>query len=126
MPLMENTDAGNPETPHVTVTGDARGFVQKVETGRHQLIADEPVSYGGTDAGATPYDLLLAALGSCTSMTIGWYARKMKWPLEKITISLRHDKIHAKDCEECETKQGKIDRIEREISLSGALTDDQR
>lgn len=94
--------------------------------GRHQLTVDEPVEFGGTDAGASPYDLLLAALGTCTSMTIGWYARRQKWPLEKIIVSLRHDKIHAKDCEECATKEGKIDRIEREISLTGPLTDEQR
>ncbi|MEY2545221.1 MAG: hypothetical protein QOG48_338 [Verrucomicrobiota bacterium] len=108
------------------VTGDARGFAQEIQCGAHQLTADEPVSFGGTDRGLSPYDLLLAALGSCTSMTIGYYARTRKWPLEKIVITLRHTKIHASDCAECETKEGKIDRIEREIQLSGALSDEQR
>src|SRR5438105_1963900 len=112
--------------PHVIVHGDAKGFAQKVQIGSNQLTADEPVSYGGTDSGASPYDLILAALGACTSMTIGLYARKRKWPVEKITVSLRHFKIHATDCEECETKEGKIDRIALEIHLDGALTDEQR
>lgn len=112
--------------PHVIVHGDAAGFAQKVEMGRFTLAVDEPVSYGGTDTGASPYDLLLAALGSCTSMTIGLYARKRKWPLEKITVSLWHSKIHAMDCEECATKEGRIDRMEMEIHLDGSLTDQQR
>jgi putative redox protein len=89
-------------------------------------MADEPVSFGGTDTGSSPYDLLLAALGSCTSMTIGLYARKRGWPLKKITVSLRHSKIHAQDCDDCETKEGRIDRINLEIHLDGALTDEQR
>lgn len=114
------------EPPHVVVRGDAKGFAQKVEVGRFNLVADEPVSYGGTDTGPSPYDLILAALGSCTSMTIGLYARKRDWPLENITVSLRHSKIHAKDCDDCVTKEGRIDRIEMEIHLDGALTDEQR
>ena len=114
------------EAAHVIVHGTAAGFAQEVEIGSHELYADEPVSYGGTDTGATPYDLLLAALGTCTSMTIGLYARKRKWPLENITVSLRHSKIHAKDCDDCETKEGKVDRIEREIHLDGSLTEEQR
>src|SRR5438094_1548384 len=114
------------EPAHVIVHGTAAGFAQEIEIGSHELFADEPVSYGGTDTGASPYDLVLAALGACTSMTIGLYARKRSWPLEKITVSLKHSKIHAKDCEECETKEGKIDRIELDIQLSGSLTDEQR
>jgi len=112
--------------PHVIVHGTAKGFAQEIAIGSHELFADEPSSFGGTDAGASPYDLILAALGSCTSMTIGLYARKRGWPLDKITVSLRHSKIHAKDCEECETKEGRIDRIELEIHLDGALSDEQR
>ena len=119
--MAEQTDA-----PHVIVRGDAKGFAQKIDIGSHHIVADEPVSYGGTDTGASPYDLLLAALGACTSMTIGLYARKKKWPLEKITVSLRHSKIHADDCEECETREGRIDRIYVEIQLEGALSDEQR
>jgi len=114
------------EPAHVIVHGTAAGFAQEIEIGSHELFADEPVSYGGTDTGASPYDLILAALGACTSMTIGLYARKRSWPLEKITVSLKHSKIHAKDCEECETKEGQIDRIELDVQLTGSLTEEQR
>jgi putative redox protein len=114
------------EEPHVIVHGTAAGFTQKIDIGAHHLSADEPASYGGTDTGASPYDLILAALGACTSMTIGLYARKRGLPLEKVTVSLWHSKIHAKDCDDCETKEGRIDRIEMEIHLEGALTDEQR
>jgi uncharacterized OsmC-like protein len=112
--------------PPVIVRGTAADFTQKIEIGSHQLNADEPVAFGGTDTGSSPYDLLLAALGACTSMTIGLYARKRGWPLEKITVSLRHSKIHAKDCDDCETKEGRIDRINLEIHLDGSLSDEQR
>jgi putative redox protein len=112
--------------PAVIVHGTASGFAQEIQIGSHELYADEPTSYGGTDTGPSPYELLLAALGSCTSMTIGFYARKRRWPLEKIIVSLRHSKIHAIDCEECETKEGKIDRIELDVQLTGSLTDEQR
>ncbi|HLW34515.1 MAG TPA: OsmC family protein [Chthoniobacterales bacterium] len=112
--------------PHVIVYGDAKGFAQKVQIGSFGLTADEPASFGGTDSGPSPYDLILAALGSCTSMTIGLYARKRRWPVDKISVSLWHSKIHAKDCDDCETKEGRIDRIEMEIHLDGALTDEQR
>ena len=112
--------------PHVVVQGDANGFAQKVQVGSYNLATDEPVSYGGTDSGPSPYDLILAALGSCTSMTIGLYARKRSWPVEKISVSLWHSKIHAQDCDDCETKEGRIDRIEMEIHLDGSLTDEQR
>src|SRR6266566_879339 len=114
------------ELAHVVVQGSVAGFAQKIQIGSHQFEADEPVSFGGTDCGASPYDLLLAALGSCSSMTIGLYARKRHWPLENVTVSLRHSKIHAIDCEECETKEGRIDRIERDIHLTGSLADEQR
>jgi len=112
--------------PHVIVHGTAASFAQEIEVGSHELFVDEPTSYGGTDSGPSPYDLILAALGSCTSMTIGLYARKRSWPVEKISVSLWHSKIHAEDCEDCETKEGPIDRIEMEIHLDGALTDEQR
>jgi len=121
MATTEQTEPG-----HVIVHGTAAGFAQEIEIGSHELYADEPVSFGGTESGPSPYDLLLAALGSCTSMTIGFYARKRKWPLENITVSLRHSKIHAIDCEECETKEGRIDRIELDVQLTGSLTDEQR
>jgi uncharacterized OsmC-like protein len=109
----------------VIVRGNAREFLQDVVSGKHHLRADEPVAYGGTDAAPGPYDYLLTALGVCTSMTIGLYARKKQMPLENITVSLRHSRIHAKDCEECETKEGMLHRIDLDIELTGALTADQ-
>jgi putative redox protein len=84
------------------------------------------VSAGSSDAAPGPYDYLLVALGVCTSMTVGLYARRKQWPLENITVSLRHSRIHAKDCEECETKEGMLDRIETEIELTGSLSSEQR
>lgn len=115
----------NASAPDVIVRGNAREFLQEIVAGKHHLRADEPVSYGGKDAAPGPYEYLLTALGVCTSMTIGLYARRKEMPLENITVSLRHSRIHAKDCEECETKQGLLDRIDLEIELSGALTADQ-
>ena len=110
----------------VIVSGGATGFAQVIEAGRHRLVADEPVEAGGTDTGPSPYELLLAALGACTSMTISMYARRKRWPLEGVTVRLQHAKIHAQDCAECETKEGRLDRIEREISLTGPLGAEQR
>ena len=112
--------------PHVIVRGGATGFAQKIQIGSHHLTGDEPVSFGGTDTGPSPYDLLLAALGGFTSMTISLYARQKRWPLEEVTVSLSHSNIYAVDCAECETREGKIDRIEREIQLTGLLTAEQR
>ena len=110
----------------VVVRGNASGFLQEVVSGKHNLRADEPVSAGGSDAAPGPYDYLLIALGVCTSMTVGLYARRKQWPLENITVSLRHSRIHAKDCEACETKEGMLDRIDTEIELTGSLTAEQR
>ena len=106
--------------------GDASGFAQEIVVGPHRLTADEPIEVGGKDTGPSPYDLLLAALGSCTSMTVAWYARTKKWPLESVTVNLRHSKIHAADCRDCETKEGKIDRIERDIHFVGKLDPEQQ
>ena len=92
----------------VVVHGNAAGFAQAIAAGGHRLIADEPMSVGGTDTGPTPYDLLLAAIGSCTSMTLTMYARRKAWPLEAVTITLRHSKIHAADCEACETRDARV------------------
>lgn len=110
----------------VVVRGSAAGFAQEIVAGPHRMAADEPVSVGGTDTGPSPYDLLLAALGACTSITVGMYARRKGWPLGEITVNLRHAKIHASDCAECETKEGMLDRIERDIHFAGSLTIEQR
>ncbi|MEM7651552.1 MAG: bifunctional alpha/beta hydrolase/OsmC family protein [Pseudomonadota bacterium] len=101
-------------------------FANHVTAGPHRLTADEPAPYGGTDTGPTPYDYLLTALGTCTSMTIRMYAEHKKIPLEQVTVTLGHQKIHAQDCEECETREGRIDHITREISFKGDLTDEQK
>lgn len=102
-------------------------FAQAISVGgRHSLRADEPLDFGGTDSGPSPYDFLLAGLGACTTMTMRMYASRKNLPLERASVTLRHDKIHAKDCEDCETKVGKIDRIAREITLEGDLDDGQR
>jgi len=109
----------------VETTGVGR-FQQRVAVGSHRLLADEPVGAGGLDSGPGPYDLLLAALGACTSMTIGMYAERKGWKVPKVRVSLRHRKIHAEDCADCETRAGMLDEIEREIALSGALDAAQR
>ena len=119
--------ANNPNRPpHVIIRGGAAGFAQQIEIGPHRLKGDEPAAFGGTDTGPSPYDFLLAALGTCTSMTVSFYARRKGWPLEDVRVSLHHSKIHATDCAECETRVGRVDRIEREIQLTGALTNEQR
>ena len=112
-------------TPHIVVRGDAENFEQEITAGKHRLVADEPVSAGGGDAGPDPYDYVLASLGVCTSMTVGLYARRKQFPLQNITVSLRHSRIYAEDCEECETKEGMLDRIDVEIDLTGPLTAEQ-
>ncbi len=119
-------DSGGPIAAAVIVRGGASGFAQEIVAGSHRLTSDEPVAPGGTDAGPTPYDLLLAALGSCTSMTVAMYARRKGWPLEGVTVWLRHSRIHASDCADCETKEGMLDRIERDIRFAGPLTMEQR
>lgn len=109
----------------VSETGEGK-FTQLISAGPHRARADEPAGAGGDDTGFTPYDLLLAGLGACTSMTLRMYADQKKWPLEHVSVHLRHDKIHAQDCADCETRDGKVDHIERDIELTGALDDAQR
>jgi uncharacterized OsmC-like protein len=116
---------GDNKTADVVVRGDAGSFKQEIVAGRHRLLADEPESAGGSDAGPDPYDYLLTSLGVCTSMTIGLYARRKNLPLETIKVSLWHSRIHAKDCEECETKEGLLDRIDVEVELTGSLSAEQ-
>jgi len=109
----------------VIVHGKANGFLQEVTAGQHTFRVDEPVSAGGTEAAPDPYDYLLGALGACTSMTVGWYARRHKIPLENVTVTLSHSRIHAKDCEECANKIGMLDRVDMNVQLAGPITPEQ-
>ena len=103
-----------------------RTLCSEVKANGHALVADEPAALGGTDAGPTPYDNLLSALGSCTAITVRMYADRKGWPLESVTVRAEHGRIHAKDRGECETKSGRIDRIELELKLEGPLDVGQR
>ncbi|MES2752309.1 MAG: bifunctional alpha/beta hydrolase/OsmC family protein [Pseudomonadota bacterium] len=109
----------------VTETGVGK-FQQMISAGRHRVVADEPVSAGGQDTGPGPYDFLLAGLGACTSMTMRMYADRKSIPLKRTTVTLKHSRIYAKDCEECETREGMISRIERTIAIEGDLDTEQR
>ena len=110
----------------VVVRLDGAGFRTEMLANGFPLVADEPVAVGGTNAGPSPYDSLVAGLGACTAMTLRMYADRKGWPLEAVEVRLNHEKIHAKDCEDCEQKVGKIDQIERELVLSGPLDEAQR
>ncbi|MGH6891489.1 MAG: bifunctional alpha/beta hydrolase/OsmC family protein [Dongiaceae bacterium] len=111
----------------VVVTGAGEGtFPHLISAHGHNLRADEPVEAGGADSGPGPYDFLLAGLGACTAMTLRLYAERKKWPLENVQVTLRHGKIHAEDCAECETKTGMLDRIERVVRLVGPLDAEQK
>jgi putative redox protein len=101
-------------------------FQQTVSIGPHRLLADEPIAAGGEDTGPGPYDFVLAGLGACTSMTMRLYADRKLLPLERVTVTLKHSKIYAEDCAECETKAGMLDQIERTIAMEGALDAEQR
>jgi uncharacterized OsmC-like protein/pimeloyl-ACP methyl ester carboxylesterase len=119
-----------PEMPKDTgvVVRETRAgrFQQEIKAGRHRLIADEPIEVGGLDSGLGPYDLVLAGLGACTSMTLRLYAERKGLPLDRVTVRLGHSRIHAVDCENCETKEGMLDHIDRAITLTGNLNEDQR
>jgi putative redox protein len=121
---MAATDAVAPTA--VTVHGRAAGFAQTLILGAHRLLADEPKAVGGTDIGPGPYDLLLAALGSCTSMTVALYARRKQWPLEAVTVRLSHAKRYTVDCENCEDKAALLDHIDVDLELEGELDAEQR
>ncbi len=112
-------------TVEVSETGDGR-FTQEVRIGRHRFSADEPVEQGGLDQGPSPYDLLLAALGACTAMTLRLYAERRGFALAHVSVELLHAKIHAEDCADCETRTGLVDHIERVITLRGSLTAQER
>jgi putative redox protein len=109
----------------VRETGEGR-YTQHIVAGSHHLRADEPAAVGGNDSGFTPYELLLAGLGACTSMTLRMYAEQKKWPLERVTVELSHNKTDAADCPDCETQEGKVDQIKRKITLQGDLDTEQR
>jgi uncharacterized OsmC-like protein len=131
--MAKERDPHEKEEATMTESGEARvvvrtgeGLCTEIEARGHELVADEPISVGGADAGPTPYDYLLAALGGCTAMTLRMYADRKGWPLESVRVRLSQNRVHATDCEECETEEGRIDRIEREIELAGPLEEEQR
>jgi putative redox protein len=109
----------------VVHTGDDHYYTE-VTAGKHTLLADEPVGVGGTDLGPSPYQLLSAALGACTTITLRMYADRKEWPMEAVTVRVHHEKIHAKDCEDCESDTGRVDRITREVIPHGPLSAEQR
>ncbi len=111
--------------PIRVVVASESGLAQEIATENHRWRADEPAPFG-TDTGPSPYELLLASLGACTSMTLRLYAQRKGWDLRRVTVHLRHSRIHAEDCIECETKQGFLDRIDREIELTGSLDETQK
>lgn len=118
---------GAPEGIVRATEADPEGFLQDITAGPlHHTLADEPVTYGGTDKGMTPYQFLSAGLAACTSMTIRMYARRKGWPLEKIHVDVTHDKVHAQDCETCQSTVGKVDVFSRKIHLTGPLDDEQK
>lgn len=108
------------------VVTSVEGFKHEIRAGSHTLYADEPVEYGGSDEGPDPYSLLLAALGACTAMTVKMYADRKQWQLDKVEVRLTNKRVHAIDCEECTSKDGFITRIERHITFTGPLDEDQR
>ena len=110
----------------VTVVGGPSGLRQTISVGLHHLLADEPKTSGGSDAGPDPYELLLSALGSCTNMTLQMYADRKKWPLKEVRVTLTHSKNYANDCVNCEQPAAMLDRIERRITLIGELSGEQR
>jgi uncharacterized OsmC-like protein/fermentation-respiration switch protein FrsA (DUF1100 family) len=127
-PVAPKQAASPGEAPRQVVVRETRNskFQQTVSVGPHHLLADEPVAAGGEDSGPGPYDFVLAGLGACTSMTMRLYADRKSLPLERVTVTLKHSKIHAEDCAECETKAGMLDQIDRVITMEGALDAEQR
>lgn len=126
LPEPSSSDEPEARAGQVTARTGLGGFRTDVQLGAHSMVADEPRSVGGTDLGPTPYDLLSAALATCTSMTLRMYADHKKLKMESATVTVEHDKVHAQDCEDCETAEGKIDEFRRTISLEGELSDEQR
>ena len=113
-------------TRTVVVNSGPSRFGQNISVGPHRLRADEPPDVGGNDEGPNPYELLLAALGTCTGMTVRLYAERKQWPLQGVHVRLSYAKVHAEDCAECDTRVAMVDQIEIEISLLGDLSEDQK
>lgn len=127
-PVVSEQAAVPDEAPRNVVVRETRNgkFQQTVSIGPHRMLADEPVAAGGEDSGPGPYDFVLAGLGACTSMTLRLYAERKSLPLERVTVTLKHSKIHAEDCADCETKAGMLDQIDRVIAMEGALDAEAR
>lgn len=126
LPAIEDKSIESVPEGSVLARTEIDGFRTTIQAGPHHLIADEPVSVGGTNSGPSPYGLLSAALASCTTMTIKMYASFKKLDLQSVSVQVTHDKVHAKDCEDCEAESGKIDTFYRELRFDGNLTDEQR
>lgn len=114
------------QATEVVVTSEGGGYAQRIQAGGHSLVADEPVAVGGTDTGPDPYELLLASLGACTSMTVQMYAKQKAWRLAGVSVRLTHRKVHSKDCADCEQTGGYVDVIEKDVDVTGDLTTEQR
>jgi putative redox protein len=127
-PIVAERPEDLDEAPRNVLVRETRNskFQQTISIGPHRLIADEPVASGGADTGPGPYDFVLAGLGACTAMTMRLYADRKSLPLERVSVTLRHSKIYAQDCAECETRTGMLDQIERVIAMEGALDSEQR
>src|SRR5688572_27818595 len=110
----------------IVVVNPPGGYRSTVTAGKHTITVDEPVSLGGTNYGANPYDLLLGALGTCMAITMRMYAKRKEWPLEEVRVPLRQDRVHAADCADCETQDVGLTRIARRVEVTGELTDEQR
>jgi len=123
---MADTVKAGTGTKEVFVRGSASGLAQQIDVRDHHLKGDEPIEAGGTDTGPAPHEFLLAALGSCTSMTVSLYARRKQWPLEEVRVRLTHAKVPASDLPQAKTKGGLLDRIERFIEFTGPLSDEQK
>lgn len=124
-PDMPETSLKGKDATLVTEAGTGK-FTHIVDSAGHRLIADEPLSYGGDNRGPSPYDFLSIGLGACTGMTIRLYAEHKGIGLERVAVSVTHDKVHASDCDDCETKDNKVDTFTREIELTGDLSDEER
>ncbi len=118
-------DASSPQGIVIVAESGAGPYTQRITAGNHELVTDEPRPIGD-DAGPTPYDLLLAALGSCTSMTVRMYAKRKEWPLDQVRVTLQHSRIHAEDCADCETRVGLVNQIDLDLELIGDLDEEQR